>query len=108
MAKAHNSRFKQAWEKCKRYHLHRLGENTNISGINIRKPCLEQANNMLQEYNIAKQGMDESSQSIEQKFLNNHEPKRIRRYDGTHVNIASFVTDFRLSRKTEHDRNINM
>ena len=34
-----------------------------------------------------------------------HELKRQRRYDGTHVNIASFITRFRLSRKTEHDIN---
>ena len=47
-AKSHNSRFKQAWQKCKRYQVHRLSEN-NMSGINIRKQCLEQDNNMLQD-----------------------------------------------------------
>ena len=57
MAKSHKSRFKQVWKKCKRYQLHRLSENTNMPGNNIRKPCLEQANNMLQEHIIAKQGM---------------------------------------------------
>ena len=57
MAKSHKSRFKQAWQKCKRYQLHRLSENTNMSGINIRKQCLEKDNNMLQEQNIAIQGM---------------------------------------------------
>ena len=31
MAKSHKSRFKQAWKKCKRYQLHRLRENTNMS-----------------------------------------------------------------------------
>ena len=56
-AKSHKSRFKQAWQKCKRYQLHRLSENTNMSGINIRKQCLEQDNNMLQEHIMAKQGM---------------------------------------------------
>ena len=35
------------------------------------------------------------------KSLTDYKPKRIRRYDGTHVNIASFVNRFRLSRKTE-------
>ena len=54
-AKSHNSRFKQAWQKCKRYQLHRLSEN-NMSGINIRKQCLEQ-DNMLQDQEIGKQGM---------------------------------------------------
>ena len=48
-AKSHKSRFKQAWQKCKRYQFHRLGENTNMSGINIRKQSLEQDIHMLQE-----------------------------------------------------------
>ena len=30
---------------------------------------------------------------IEQKSFTDHEPKRIRRYDGTHVNMASYMTD---------------
>ena len=38
-AKTHKSRFKQAWPKCRRYQLHRLGENTNMleitSGSNV-------------------------------------------------------------------------
>ena len=42
---------------------------------------------------------------IEQKSLTDHEPKRHRRYDGTHVNIASFINRFRLGRKTEHGIN---
>ena len=33
----------------------------------------------------------EYTKCIEQKSLTDHEPKRIRRYDGTHVNIANFV-----------------
>ena len=32
-ANSHKSRFKQAWQKCKRYQLHRLSENTNMSEI---------------------------------------------------------------------------
>ena len=39
----------------------------------------------------------ESTKCIEQKSLTNHEPKRIRRYDGTHVNIASFVIRFQTA-----------
>ena len=35
----------------------------------------------------------------EQKSLTDHEPKRIRRYDGTHVNIASNMTDSDLAEK---------
>ena len=30
MAKSHYSRFKQAWQKCKRYQVHRLSENNNV------------------------------------------------------------------------------
>ena len=57
MAISQNNMFKQAWQKCKRYQLHRLGENTNMSGNNIRKPCLEQANNMLREHIIENKDM---------------------------------------------------
>ena len=57
---------------------------------------------MLQELNIPSKAWHESNKCIEQKSLTNHEPKRHRRYDGTHVNIASFINSFRLSRKTEH------
>ena len=32
-ARSHNNRFKQAWQKCKRYQLHRLRENTNMPEI---------------------------------------------------------------------------
>ena len=56
-ANSHNSRLKQAWQKCKRYQHHRLSENTYMSGFNIRKQCLEQDNNMVQEHIMAKQGM---------------------------------------------------
>src|SRR3954468_22209659 len=56
-AKSHHNRFKQAWQKCKTYQLHRLSENNNMPEINIRMTCLEQGNNMLQEHNIAKYGM---------------------------------------------------
>ena len=47
----------------------------------------------------------DSTQSIEQKSLTDHERKRHRRCDGTHVNIASFINRFRLRRKTEHGIN---
>ena len=35
----------------------------------------------------------ESTNCIEQKSFTDHEPKRNRKYDGTHVNIASYITD---------------
>ena len=60
---------------------------------------------MLQELNIANQAWHESTKSIAQKSLTDHGPKRIRRYDGTHVNIASFVNRFQTWQKTEHGRN---
>ena len=56
-ASSHNSRFKQAWQKCKRYQVHRLRENNNMPGFNTRKQCLEQDNNMLQKHIMVKQGM---------------------------------------------------
>ena len=99
MAKSHKSRFKQAWKKCKSYQHHRLGENTNMPGINTRKQFLEQDINMLHDQNIAKQGMAWIYSKHIKKSLTDHKPKRIIRYDGTHVNIASFVNRFRLSRK---------
>ena len=36
----------------------------------------------------------EYTQGIDQKSLTDHKPKRIRKYDGPHVNIASFVIRF--------------
>ena len=35
----------------------------------------------------------ESTKSIDQKSLTDHKPKRHRKYDGTHVNMASYITD---------------
>ena len=32
--------------------------------------------------------------------LTGHKPKRIRRYDGTHVNIASYITDLNMAGTT--------
>ena len=57
MAKSHNSRFKQAWQKCKRYQVSDLVKLTACQEFNNRKQCLEQGNNMLQEHIMAKQGM---------------------------------------------------
>ena len=48
---------------------------------------------------------NESNQSIEQKSLTDQEPKRHRRYYGTHVNIASSVNRFQTWQKTEHGIN---
>ena len=57
MANLRNSMFKQAWKKCKRYQVHKLSENNNMPRFNIRKQCLEQDNNMLQEHIMENQGM---------------------------------------------------
>ena len=48
---------------------------------------------MLQELNMAKRAWHEATNCIEQKSLTDQEPKRITRYDGTHVNMASYITD---------------
>ena len=34
---------------------------------------------------------------LEQESLTDHEPKRIRRNDGTHVNMASYITDSNMA-----------
>ena len=60
---------------------------------------------MLQEHIIAKKETHDSTKCIEQKSGTDHEPKRHRRYDGTDVNITSFINSFRLSRKIEHGKN---
>ena len=60
---------------------------------------------MLQEYIISNQDMAWFYKSMDQKSLTEHEPKRHRRYDVTHVNIARFINSFRLSRKIEHGIN---
>ena len=36
---------------------------------------------------------NDTTKCIEQKSLTDHEPKRNRTYDGTHVNIASYIID---------------
>ena len=46
-----------------------------------------------------------STKCIWQKSLTDHKTKRTRRYDGNHVNIASFVNRFQTWQKTEHGRN---
>ena len=35
----------------------------------------------------------ESTNCIDQKPFTDHKSKRIRKYDGTHVNMASYMTD---------------
>ena len=49
-----------------------------------------------------------STKCIWQNSLTDRKPKRTRRYDGNHVNIASFVNRFQTWQKTEHGRNNNM
>ena len=46
----------------------------------------------------------QATQSIQQKFLTDHKPKGIRKYNGNHVNIAIIINRFRLSRKLEHGK----
>ena len=64
---------------------------------NIRLQCLELPNNMLKNLSWQTKAWHESIQSIDQKTLTGHEPKRIRKYDGTHVNIASYITDSNMA-----------
>ena len=55
---------------------------------------------MLQELIMAKKAWHESTNFIDQKSLTDHEPKRIRKYDGTHVNMASYMTDSYMAETT--------
>ena len=71
-----------------------------LSRNNIRLQCLELSNNMLQELIMEKKAWHESTNCIDQKSLTDHEPKRIRKYDGTHVNIASYITDSNMAGTT--------
>ena len=63
-----------------------------LSRNNIRLQCLELSNNMLQEIIMTKKAWHDTTKCIEQKSFTDHELKRIRRYDGTHVNMASYMT----------------
>ena len=67
---------------------------------NIMMQCLELSNNILQELIMTNKGWHDSTQSIEQKSLTDHEPKRHRQYDGTHVNMASYITDSNMAGTT--------
>ena len=42
----------------------------------------------------------DTTKCIEQKSFTDHEPKRIRRYDGTHVNMANDMTDSNMAGTT--------
>ena len=70
---------------------------SDFSRNNIRLQCLEQANNMLQKLIMANKAWNESTKCIDQKNLSDHKPKRIRKYDGTHVNIRSYITDSNMA-----------
>ena len=47
-----------------------------------------------------KKAWHDTTKCIEQKSLTDHEPKRNVRYDGTHVNIASYMTDSNMTGTT--------
>ena len=42
----------------------------------------------------------ENNECKEPKSLTDHEPKRIRRYDGTHENMAIYMTDSNMAGTT--------
>ena len=61
---------------------------------NVRLQCLELSNNCYRNLSWQTKAWHDSTQSIDQKSLTDHKPKRIRKYDGTHVNIASYYYRF--------------
>ena len=62
--------------------------------------CLEVSNNMLQELIMANKAWHEPSNCIYQMSFTDHEPKRNKKYDGTHVNMASYITDSNMAGTT--------
>ena len=42
----------------------------------------------------------DTTKGIDQKTLTDHEPKRHGKYDGTHVNMASYITDLNMAETT--------
>ena len=59
------------------------------SGSNVQSTILTCYRNLTWQ----NKAWHESTKCIDQKSLTDHEPNRIRRYDGTHVNMASYMTD---------------
>ena len=64
---------------------------------NITMQCLELLKNMLQNLSWQTKAWHEPTKCIDQKSFTDHKPKRIRKYDGTHVNIASYITDSNMA-----------
>ena len=72
----------------------RLSEiNTSLEFI-TRKQSLEHETTCYRNTSWQRKAWHEATISIDQKSLTDHKPKRIRKYDGTHVNIASYVNRF--------------
>ena len=67
---------------------------------NIRLQCLGYQTTCYRNLSWQTKAWDESTKCIEQKSFTDHEPKRIRRYDGTHVNMASYITDSNMAGAT--------
>ena len=71
-----------------------------ISRNNIRLQCLELSKTCYRNLSWQTKAWHESSNSIKQKSLTDHEPKGHRKYDGTHVNMASYMTDSNMAGTT--------
>ena len=71
-----------------------------LSRNNIRLQCLDYQTTCCMNLIWQTKAWHDTTKCIEQESLTDHEPKRIRRYDGTHVNIASFVNRFQTWQKT--------
>ena len=48
-------------------------------------------------YHGKKKAWHESTNCIHQESLTDHKTKGIRKYDGTHVNIASYIADLNMA-----------
>ena len=64
---------------------------------NITMQCLGYQTTCYRNLSWQRKAWNESTNCIDQKTLTDHKPKRIRKYDGTHVNIASYITDSNMA-----------
>ena len=64
-----------------------------ISGCNVQS----QQTTCYRNISWQTKAWHEPTKFIDQKSLTDHEPKRIRKYDGTHVNMASYITDSNMA-----------
>ena len=74
--------------------------NSDFAENNIRLQCFRAMKQHVTGTYHGKQRHGMNLLIAENKSLTDHEPKRIRRYDSTHVNMASYMTDSNMAGTT--------